>query len=152
MGRALGTGVPAQIRESALRPDVLQAIEEAQVAPYVRDEEMLGLLREAYFDLVDAVLRLQEVLLGELGEELDPSIEAVGLSGSGRQLKVTGFRRAVARVVEGLQGVRWLRKAFDWGNIILGSLGAVPVAGLVAEPIRELKEAIETQGDDDRQG
>jgi hypothetical protein len=46
---------------------------------------------------------------------------------------------------------RWVKKAFEWGNIILGSLGAVPVVGLVADPIRELKESIEAQGDDDQQ-
>jgi len=152
MGRALNTELPGQIFEKALRPEVIEGIGAADVEPYVSDEEMLGLLREAYFDLVETVLRLQEVLLGELGEELDPIVETVGLSGSGLRVKIVGFRRSVGRVVRGIPGVRWVKKAFEWGNIILGSLGAVPVVGLIADPIRELKESIEAQGDDDRGG
>jgi hypothetical protein len=46
-------------------------------------------------------------------------------------------------------GVRRVKKVFQWGNIILGSLGGVPVVGGVSDPIRELKEAIEARGDDD---
>jgi hypothetical protein len=45
-----------------------------------------------------------------------------------------------------------LKKTFEWGNIILGSLGGVPGVGVVADPIRELKESIEAQGDDDQAG
>jgi hypothetical protein len=152
MGRALGTDIPGQIRETALRPEVLQAIIEAELDPYVTDEEMLALLREAYFDLVGAVIRLQEALLGELGWELDPEIEAVGLSGSGLRLKVAGFRRSLNRIFDRIPGVRRIKKVFEWGNIILGSLGGVPVVGVIADPIRELKESIEAQGDEDQEG
>lgn len=90
-------------------------------------------------------------MLGELGDEFDPAFEAVGLTGSGRNLKVTGFRQSLARVIGGLPGFRRVKKVFNWGNIILGSLGAVPGVGLVADPIRELKESIEAQGEDDRE-
>ena len=152
MGRGLSTNIPDAIRESAIRPEVLQAISAAKVDPYVTDEEMLSLLQRAYFDLVEAVIRLQESLLGEFGGEHDAAIEAVGLSGSGREVKIGGFRRALARVLRRMPGRRGVKKVFDWGNIILGSLGAVPGVGLVADPIRELKESIEVQGDDEQQG
>jgi hypothetical protein len=36
-----------------------------------------------------------------------------------------------------------------WTNIILGSLSAVPGVGILAEPLQELKDSVETQLDDD---
>jgi hypothetical protein len=149
MGRALSTDIPGSVVESAVRPEAMQHIREAQLDPYVTDEEMLGLLREAYFDLVENVLRLHEQLLGEAGGEFDPSLERAGLTRSGRAVKVGGFRRALARLGT-VPGFRWVRKTFQWGNIILGSLGAVPGVGIVTDPIKELKESIEAQGDDDQ--
>lgn len=114
------------------------------------DKEMLQLLRIAYFDLVSAVLRIHDELLGEDGERYDGDLENVALAGPGRAVKVGGFRRSLGRVLQNVPGLRWIKKAFEWGNIILGSLGGVPVVGVVADPIRELKESIEAQGDDDQ--
>jgi hypothetical protein len=148
MGAALTTDIPSQVIEHAVRPEILQQIVSAGADPYVTDEEMLGLLREAYFELVENVLRIHEELLGEQGEGYDADLVRVGLTGSGRTVKVRGFRRALGWFTK-VPGVRWMKKAFDWGNIILGSLGGVPVVGIVADPIRELKEAIEAQGHDD---
>jgi hypothetical protein len=152
MGRALSTEIPGVVRGVAVRPDVIERIARARVQSYVTDEEMLALLREAYFDLVEAVIQIHEELLGATGESYDAGLRLVGLTGSGRAVKVRGFRRALAQVLENVPGLRWVKKAFDWGNIILGSLGGVPGVGVVADPIRELKESIEAQGDDDQTG
>ena len=60
MGRALNTGVPTDLMPTAIRPDVMLRISEADIDPYVTDQEMLELLRAAYFDLVEALLRIHE--------------------------------------------------------------------------------------------
>jgi hypothetical protein len=117
--------------------------------PYVTDEEMLELLRAAYFDLVENVLRIHDEMLSEGGERYDTDLQYTGLTGSGRTVKVHAFRRALGRLGS-LPGFRHLKKAFQWGNIVLGSLGGVPVVGVLAEPIKELKESIEAQGHDDQ--
>jgi hypothetical protein len=113
---------------------------------------VLSLLRTVYFDLVVGVVRMHEELLGEDGETYDSSLESVGLVGAGQVLKVGGFRRKLGRALESLPGVSWLKRAFDWGNIVLGSLGGVPVVGLIADQIKELKEATEAQGEEDQSG
>jgi hypothetical protein len=150
MGRALSTEVPSRVMEEARRPRVMEQILMAQADPYVTDEEMLKLLRIAYFDLLEMVLRIQTELLGEEGERYDADLQKVALTGSGCAVKVRGFRRALGQVLQNLPGLRWLKKAFEWGNIILGSLGALPVVGNLADPVRELKESIEAQGEDDQ--
>jgi hypothetical protein len=149
MGAALATDIPSQVIESAVRPEILQRIAEAGADPYVTDEEMLGLLREAYFELVQNVLRVHDELLGPDGGDYEEYLAQRGLTGSGRTVKVNGFRRALAGWLQRVPGVHRIKKAFEWGNIILGSLGGVPIVGVVSDPIRELKEAIEAQGDDD---
>jgi hypothetical protein len=151
MGRALNTGVPTDLMPTAIRPDVMLRISEADIDPYVTDQEMLELLRAAYFDLVEALLRIhEELLLRPDSERYDPDLANVALTGNGRAVKVGGFRRALGQALENVPGLRWVKKAFEWGNIILGSLGAVPVVGVLADPIRELKESIEAQGEDDQ--
>jgi hypothetical protein len=138
--------------ERAIRPEVLQQLQALAGDPYVTDEEMLGLLRTAYFDLVESVLLIQNELLGENGEIYDPRLRGVGLTGPGRTVKVRGFRRALERVVQGVAGNRWVKKAFQWGNIILGSLGSIPGVGIAADAVQELKDSIEAQGDEDQGG
>jgi hypothetical protein len=150
MGRALSTDIPSDVMRAAVRPEVMQQISTARVDPYVTDEEMLRLLRTAYFDLVEIVLRLHEELLREDSERYDADLENVALTGNGLAVKVAGFRRALGNVVSNVPGLRWVTKAFEWGNIIVGSLGGVPVVGVIADPIRELKESIEAQGEDDQ--
>jgi hypothetical protein len=149
MGRAVGVDLPGEVAGNAVRREVMEQIAIAEVEPYVTDQEMLELMRAAYFDLVTAVLFIHEELLGADGEHYDPYLENVALTGSGRAVKVQGFRRSLRKIVSGVPGLRWIKKGFQWGNIILGSLGSVPVVGIVADPIRELKESIEAQGDDD---
>jgi hypothetical protein len=152
MGRALSTDIPYAVVENAVRRDVLEQLMSAEIDPYVTDAEMLELMRIAYFELVDNVLRLHEQLLSPSGEEYDSELERRGLTGSGRVLKVRGFRNRLGRVLDHVPGSRWIKGAFKWGNIILGSLGGVPGVGVVADPIRELKESIEAQGDEDEAG
>jgi hypothetical protein len=152
MGRALSTDIPGDVTATAVRPEVMQQISTARVDPYVTDEEMLQLLRTAYFELVTTVFRIHDELLGEEGARYDADLESVALAGSGRAVKVQGFRRALGQVLRSVPGLRWVKKAFEWGNIILGSLGGVPVVGVMADPVRELKESIEAQGDDDQTG
>ncbi len=146
MGVSLGAGVNSDLINNGVRPDVLAQLANAAVDPYVTDSEMRELLIIAYNDLLESVLRLSPVLLGDSGETFDGPLRQVGLAGSGLRVKVSGFRRALGR----LPGIRWVKKAFQWGNIILGSLGAVPGVGIITEPIQELKESIEAQGEEDQ--
>lgn len=147
MGRAIRAEIPGAIVEHAIREDVVQDLLEIPIE-YLTDQEMLGMFQEVYFELVENVLEVQRLLLEDSGEEFDDSLQRVGLTGAGRSLKVSRFRRAV-------DGVRnfmtrgWVKKAFRCGNIILGSLGPVPVVGIAVEPIKELKESIEAQGEED---
>lgn len=68
-------------------------------------------------------------------------------------MKVRGFRRALERIFRGGPAEaksRWVKKAFEWANIVVGSLGSVPVVGALAEPLQELKGSVEAQVDDDQ--
>jgi hypothetical protein len=148
MGRCLGANIPESLIANAIRPDVLRRLQDAAMDQYVSDPEMLSLLLEAYSELVDSVFGLAQTLLGQAGEQYDADLGRVGLTGAGLRVKVSGFRRGLSR----LPGFRWIKKTFEWGNIILGSLGAIPGVGIITEPIHELKEAIEAQGDDENRG
>lgn len=147
MGRAIQAEIPGEVLERALRQDAVHELLEVPIE-YVTDEELLGLFRETYYELVGNLFVIQDALLDARGEKYDYDLERVGLTGSGRALKVNGFRRAFDRA-RAFAGRRWVKKAFEWGNIILGSLGPVPVVGIAVEPIKELKESIEAQGDED---
>jgi hypothetical protein len=85
MGRALSTEVPSRLMPNAIRPDVMRQIFGASVDPYVTDEEMLPLLRLAYFDLVESVLRIREELVGPNGNSYETKLQDVGLTASGRE-------------------------------------------------------------------
>jgi hypothetical protein len=91
MGRALSTEIPSVVIERAVRPEIIEQIASANLDPYVTDDEMLELLRMAYFDLVENVLRIHDELLAEQGERYDTYLENAGLTGSGRTVKVHGF-------------------------------------------------------------
>lgn len=147
MGRAIQAEIPEAIVERAVRRDVVLDLLEVQIE-YLTDEEILGMFQEVYFELVENVLEVQRLLLEESGEEFDDSLRRVGLTGAGRTLKVNRFRRAVDGV-RNFMSRQWVKKAFRWGNIILGSLGPVPVVGIAVEPIKELKESIEAQGEEE---
>jgi hypothetical protein len=152
MGRALSIDIPYAVVENAVRREVLERLMGAEIDPYVTDSEMLELTRIPYLELVDNVLRVHEQFLSPSGEEYDSELDRRGLTGSGRAPKVRGFRNGPGRVLDHVPGTRWIKGAFKWGNIILGSLGGVPGVGVVAGPIRELKESIEAQGDEDEAG
>jgi hypothetical protein len=150
MGRAIRAEIPDEVVARALREDAVRELLNVPI-DYVTDEELLGLFQEVYYELIQNLFEVQDLLLGESGGEFDLDLQRVGLTGPGRALKVNGFRRAFDRVRAFAPG-RWVKKAFEWGNIILGSLGPVPVVGMVVEPIKELKESIEAQGGEDSEG
>lgn len=150
MGRALQVLVDPRLIAISVRQDVMNQIVVAPIFPYVTDEQMLALLRPAYSDVVQNVLQISTTLQGDNGAVYDTRLADVGLTGSGRAVKVGGFRRALNKVLPGILGFQRLKKAFEWGNIILGSLRMVPGLGILVDPIKELKESIEAQGDDDQ--
>ncbi len=150
MGRAIQAEIPDEVVERALRKDAVRELLDTPIE-YVTDEELLGLFQETYYELIGNLFVIQDALLDERGEKFDHDLQRVGLTGSGRALKVNGFRRAFERV-RAFASRRWVKKAFEWGNIILGSLGPVPVVGIAVEPIKELKESIEAQGEEDSEG
>jgi hypothetical protein len=151
VGRVLSTDIPGALYPGS-RPDVMEQLRNAEIDPLVTDAEMLSLLRTAYFDLVQTVIQLRGQLLGPAGGNHDASLQRVQLTGSGRAMKVRGFRRSLGRALDGPPSSRprWIKKALEWANIILGSLGGVPVIGPLADPIKELKESVEAQADDDQ--
>jgi hypothetical protein len=151
VGRVLSTDAPGALYPG-VRPDIMERIRTAHIQPLVTDAEMLSLLRSTYFDLVETVVLLRDQLLGTVGESYDAPLQQVQLTSSGRAMKVRGWQRALDRVLGGPpdERPRWIKKALEWGNIILGSLGAVPVIGPLADPIKELKESTEAQADDDQ--
>lgn len=151
MGRSLSTPIPDQIVERAVRPDTLQQLIEAPLEPYVTDTEMLELLRAAYYELLERIFILEAELLGEDGERHERRLLDAGLTDTGAAVKITGFRSALQRVI-GAFGHRAVRKAFQWADVILGSLGSIPAIGLATDAVKEIKESIETQADEDQGG
>ena len=151
VGRVLSTDIPGALFPG-MRPDIMGRIGSAEIDPLVTDSEMLPLLRVTYSELVQTVLLLRDQFLGATGENYDFSLQQVQLTGNGRSMKVRGWRRALDHVLGGPPGERprWIKKALEWANIILGSLGSVPGIGLIADPIKELKESVEAQADDDQ--
>ncbi len=115
-GRVLSTDAVVA-GEVVLRPEVIDQLMSAEIGPLVSDAEMLSLLRTAYFDLVETVIRLQEELLGPSGDDHDEGLGGVGLTQAGRRVKVRGFRRALERLFDSrsVDGRRkWVKKAYDW--------------------------------------
>jgi hypothetical protein len=147
VGRVLSTDVPDALYPG-IRPDIMGRIRSAEIDPLVTDSEMLSLLRAAYFDLLQTVLLLRDQLLGATGGNYDFSLQQVQLTGNGRSMKVRGWRRALDRVLGGPPGERprWIKKALEWANIILGSLGSVPGIGLIADSIQELRVDVPSGG------
>jgi hypothetical protein len=97
MGRAIQAEIPGEVVERALRQDAVRELLDTPIE-YVTDEELLGLFQETYYELIGNLFVIQDALLDERGEKYDYDLERVGLTGSGRALKVNGFRRAFDRV------------------------------------------------------
>ncbi len=152
IGNSLATDVPAFI---VVRGEVWQLLQQVIPEPLVEDTEMLARMRQAYFDLIGNVQRLQELLLGAQGESLDAALVRAGLSGQLLAIKVIGFRRELDGVLAQAQRPgrrRWFRRAAKWADIVLGSLSAVPLLGPVVEPLKEFKESVETQVENESEG
>lgn len=150
MGRVIGTHVPEAVLQRSVQPDAVQEFVDLEIDWRVTDERMRELLTVAYAELEQNVLQLQDELLqsGEVGERYDSELGRVGLTGSGWQAKWYGFSTAVASLL-GRRSTPGIKKVFRWANVILGSLSGVPGVGVVVEPLRELKEAIEADGEGD---
>ena len=148
LGRALAANVATDL--PGARADVLEELSTTEVDLLVTDVEMLGLIRAAYLELGATVSQLNQQLLGPSGQTYDAPLQQAQLTGRGRRMKVRGFRRALNSVLHAVRAdrPRWIRRALKWANIILGSLGAVPGVGALADPIKELKEAVEAQADE----
>jgi hypothetical protein len=78
------------------------------------------------------------------GEDADAPLQIVGLTGVQLEVKVRGYWLA-RQEFERRRIPRLLRKLFRWMNVLLGSLAA---AFPPAEPIKELKEALEADLED----
>ena len=149
LGRALAANLPEDL--PGARADVLEELSTTEIDPLVTDVEMIGLIRAAYAELGATVSQLNQQLLGTSGQQYDVPLQQAQLTGRGRRMKVRGFRRALNGVLNAVHADRpkWIRRALKWANIILGSLGAVPGVGALADPIKELKESVEAQADED---
>jgi hypothetical protein len=149
LGRALAANLPDL---PGARADVLKELGTTEIDPLVTDNEMLNLIRAAYAELGATVSQLNQQLLGTSGEQYDVPLQQAQLTDRGRRMKVRGFRRALNNVLTAVRAdrPRWVRRALKWANIILGSLSAVPGVGALADPIKELKESVEAQADEDQ--
>ena len=114
----------------------------------------LYLLRVRSAELIPAAWREVQANIARLREWLstgadavatnvDDALVAAGLTGIQLRMKVEAFFEALGKGLGTRRNalVRWYREALAWANVILGSLvRAYPDA----EPIKELKEFMET--------
>ncbi len=145
IGNSLATDVPPFL---VIRFELLDPLQRLLEPPLVDDADMLAMMRGSYFALINNVRTTQELLLGPTGEALDEQLAAAGLSRQLLALKTAGFRRELSGVLEQTERPRrkrWFHRAAKWANIVLGSLASVPIIGPVVEPLREFKESVETQ-------
>src|SRR6266700_5207258 len=145
IGNSLATDVPPFLVN---RFELLDPLQRLLEPPLVDDADMLAMMRGSYFALINNVRTTQELLLGPTGEALDEQLAAAGLSRQLLALKTAGFRRELSGVLEQTEHPRrkrWFHRAAKWANIVLGSLASVPIIGPVVEPLREFKESVETQ-------
>ncbi len=145
IGNSLATDVP---RFLVIRTELLDPLQQLLEQPLVDDPDMLAMMRRSYFELITNIEATQELLLGPQGEALDAPLAAAGLAGQRLALKTAGFRRELGGVLEQTERPRrkrWFRRAAKWANIVLGSLASVPIVGPVVEPLKEFKESVETQ-------
>lgn len=149
MGRAIGTTVPEEVLRNPVRADIMQQISGLEIDWSIPDERMRELLITAYEDLEQNVLQIQHELLEaeDAGERYETELARVGLTGSGWGVKWHGFRTGIDSLLH--RSTRpAVKRVFRWANVVLGSLSGVPGAGIVTEPLRELKESIEAAGED----
>jgi hypothetical protein len=145
IGNSLATDVPPFL---VIRTELLDPLQRLPEQPLVDDAAMVAMMRASYFELITNVGATQDLLLGPQGEDLDAQLAAAGLTGQLLALKTAGFRRELAGVLQQTERPsrkRRFRRAAKWANIVLGSLTSVPVVGTVVEPLKEFKESVETQ-------
>lgn len=152
IGNSLATDVPPFL---VIRRELVEPLQRLLEQPLIDDFEMVALMRASYFQLIDNVSTTQELLLGPQGETLDAQLAAAGLTGQLLAQKITGFRRELVGVLEQTERPRrkrWFRRVAKWADIVLGSLSSVPIVGPVVEPLKEFKESVETQVEQETEG
>ena len=152
IGNSLATGVPPFL---VIRLELLDPLQRLLEQPLVDDPTMVAMMRASYFQLINNVGATQELLLGPQGDALDGQLAAAGLTGQLLALKTAGFRRELGGVLEQTERPRrkrWFRRAAKWADIVLGSLSSVPIVGPVVEPLKEFKESVETQVEQETEG
>jgi hypothetical protein len=149
MGRAIGTNVPEAVLRDPVRPDIMRQLSDLQIDWRVADEQMRNLLINAYEELAQNVLQLRYELLRpeDVGPRYDYDLGQVGLTRNGWRVKWHGFSTGIDNLLRHRSRPA-AKRVFRWANVILGSLSGVPGAGVVVEPLRELKESIEASGED----
>ncbi len=143
----LGKILHAGTREGTgyVRQEVVHQLLAIDLAITFEDTETQNLLATLYRELEPSVRLVEERLLAESGEAYDPALAEAGLTETGRAAKVSGFRRALDRLLGATASdrPRWVRSVLTWGDVSLGSLGGVPGIKNVVEPLKELKQSVE---------
>lgn len=152
IGNSLATAVPPFV---VIRRELIDPLQRLLEQPLIDDAEMVALMRGSYFELINNVRAAQRLLLGPQGDTLDAQLAAAGLTGQLLAVKIMGFRRELSGVLEQTERPRrkrWFRRAAKWADIVLGSLSSVPVIGPIVEPLKEFKESVETQIEQETEG
>ncbi len=105
------------------------------------DEE----LRQRLLDAWDGVVKKFPDIKQELDSLSQSKLQAKGLSGKEAEAKLFGFKR-VFRAFRKFGGLKLLRRALKWADVILGSLASI-IPGI--DSIKEFKESVEAGLDDD---
>lgn len=116
--------------------------------PLIENTELLSYFRAAWEELATPHRLLILRLLGAESESMDLELATRGLTDAGLDLKVAGFleaEREYLNATRWLQRRKWCRGMLRWANVVLGSLGSVPIIGVAVDPLREWKESIEAQ-------
>lgn len=103
-------------------------------------ERLLRAHTAAWADLRER--RAVESILDEIATEVPGALRRAGLTGVQLAFKLTGWMDAL-REWRGTRALNALKRAFQWADVILGSLGSI-VAGPGLEIFREFKEGTET--------
>jgi hypothetical protein len=115
-------------------------------ADYVGTTTSPGPLREAYVDCCEAFGKTQAEL--NTGKHDEPLSER-GLTGPQRRLKFTGWLRHLRRIYawQGERPPAALRRALNWANVMLGSLGIIPGVDLIKEFTESTALALDELGE-----
>ncbi|MGE0818204.1 MAG: hypothetical protein AB7O74_06020 [Candidatus Nanopelagicales bacterium] len=120
--------------------------------PILEDRDLLPYFQSAWQELRSPHDRLLRLMLTGENLELDQALTDAGLTDASLALKEAGLERALDEYESArtwLSRRRWFRGALRWADVILGSLASIPAIGAVVEPIKEWKESVEVQVDNE---